>query len=99
MKISIKISVVLIALFTFFSLRSNAQTTAKTDSYGSGIRLSIGADGGIPVGSLNNIYNWSFGGSVQSDFPIVKDQIYATLNAGYNEIFAKNQFNFIINEA
>ena len=93
MKNSIKISVTVIALFTFFSLRSNAQTSAKTDSYSSGIRLSIGADGGIPVGSLNNTYNWSFGGSIQGDFPIVKDQLYATLNAGYNAIFARNQYS------
>jgi hypothetical protein len=93
MKNSIKITVVAIALFTFFSLRSNAQTSAKTDSNGSGIRLSIGADGGIPVGSLNNTYNWSFGGSIQGDFPIIKDQFYASLNAGYNTIFARNQYN------
>jgi hypothetical protein len=93
MKNSIKISVAVIALFTFFSLHSNAQTTTKTDTYGSGIRLSIGADGGIPIGSLNNTYNWSFGGSIQGDFPIVKDQLYVTLNSGYNAIFARDQSN------
>ena len=93
MKNSFKISVAVIALSTLFSLHSNAQTSAKTDSYGSGIRLSIGADGGIPVGSLNNTYNWSLGGSLQADFPLVKDQLYITLNSGYTNIFAKNQYN------
>jgi len=93
MKNSIKISVIVIALFTFFSLRSNAQTSSTAGSYGSGIRLSIGADGGVPVGSLNKTYNWNFGGSIQGDFPIVKDQFYATLNAGYNAIFASNQYS------
>lgn len=94
MKISIKISAVAIAFFSIVSLHSNAQTsTAKTESYGSGIRLSVGADAGVPAGSLNNAYNWSFGGSIQGDFPILKDQLYATLNSGYTSIFAKNQYN------
>lgn len=92
MKKSIKISVVAFAFLSFLSLYSNAQTTAsKTESYGSGIRLSVGADAGVPVGSLNSAYNWSLGGSLQGDFPIVKDQLYATLNSGYNNIFAKGQ--------
>ena len=94
MKISIKISALAIAFISLSSLHSNAQTsTGKTESYGSGIRLSVGADGGIPAGSLNNAYNWSFGGSLQGDFPILKDQLYATLNSGYTAIFAKNQYN------
>jgi hypothetical protein len=94
MKKSIKICVVAIALFFYFSFQSNAQTSSsKTEFYGSGIRLSIGADGGIPVGALNTGYNWSLGGSIQADFPIVKDQLYATLNSGYNNIFASNQYN------
>ena len=94
MKISIKIGALAIAFISFSSLHSNAQTsTGKTESYGSGIRLSVGADGGIPAGSLNNAYNWSLGGSLQGDFPLVKDQLYATLNSGYTSIFAKNQYN------
>lgn len=94
MKKSIKTVVAIVALLAFFSLHSNAQTSAsKTESYGSGIRLSVGADAGVPVGSLNTAYNWSLGGSVQGDFPIIKDRLYATLNAGYNAIFANNQYN------
>lgn len=94
MKKSIKICVGAIALFSFFSLRSVAQTSAsKTESYGSTIRLSVGADGGIPVGSLRTGYNANVGGSLQADFPILKDQLYATLNAGYNNIFARNRYN------
>lgn len=90
MENSIKISVITLALFSFLSMRSNAQTAKKTESYGSGIRLSIGADGGIPVGSLKDNYDWNFGGSIQGDFPIIKDQLYATVNGGYNNFFAKN---------
>ncbi|WP_426670478.1 hypothetical protein ACPPVU_04365 [Mucilaginibacter sp. McL0603] len=95
MKNSIKISALAIAIISLSGLHSNAQTsTGKTESYGSGIRLSAGADAGVPSGSLNNAYNWSFGGSLQGDFPILKDQLYATLNSGYTSIFAKNQYKF-----
>jgi hypothetical protein len=94
MKNSIKTIVLVIASFLFMSSQSRAQiASGKTETYGSGIRLSVGADGGIPVGSLNTAYNWSFGGSVQGDFPILKDQLYATLNSGYNAIFASSQYN------
>lgn len=94
MKNSIKTCVLAVALFTFSNFHAKAQTSpAKTESYGSGIRLSVGADGGIPVGSLRSGYNWNLGGSLQGDFPILKDQLYATLNAGYNNIFAKSQYN------
>lgn len=94
MKNSIKTCVLAIAVCTFFNLRATAQTsTTKTESYGSGIRLSVGADAGIPVGSLNTGYDWSLGGSIQADFPLLKNQLYATLNAGYNNIFASNQYN------
>jgi hypothetical protein len=93
MKNSIKIGVITLSLLSLLSLRSNAQNSAKTETYGSGIRLSIGADAGIPVGSLNDGYNWNFGGSIQADFPIVKDQFYATLNSGYDNFFATNNSN------
>src|SRR5476651_1623185 len=90
MKNSIKISVVTLAFFSFVGLHASAQTTGKTDTYASGIRLSIGADAGIPVGSLRDNYNWNLGGSIQGDFPIIKDQLYATVNGGYDNFYAKN---------
>lgn len=93
MKNSIKISVIALSLFSLADLHSNAQTAAKTETYGSGIRLSIGADAGVPVGSLNDGYSWNLGGSIQADFPIIKDQLYATINGGYNNFFAKNSDN------
>jgi hypothetical protein len=94
MKNSIKISVAAVALLTFFGLQSKAQTSApKTESFSSGIRLSIGADAGIPLGSLKNDYDWNLGGSIQGDFPILKDQLYATVMGGYDNFFAKSQYN------
>ncbi|MGF7042619.1 hypothetical protein [Mucilaginibacter lappiensis] len=93
MKNSIKISVLTLALFSFFGPDVKAQSSTTTETYGSGIRLSIGADAGIPVGSLRNGYRWAFGGSAQADFPLIKDELYITLNSGYNNIFAKNSSN------
>jgi hypothetical protein len=90
MKNSIKISVLTLALFSLVSLRSNAQNATKTETYGSGIRLSFGVDAGIPVGPLNAVYDWNLGGSVQAEFPIVKNQLYGTINSGYNNFFAGN---------
>jgi hypothetical protein len=95
MKNSFKIIALAIALFSFLSLRSYAQTTTASTSasYGSGIRLSAGADGGLPIGSLRQYYNWNLGGSLQGDFPIINDQLYATLNGGYDNYFAKKKYN------
>jgi len=90
MKNSIKISVLALAMCSFLGQTATAQSTTKTATNGSGIRLSIGADAGIPVGSLRNGYRWSFGGSAQADFPLINNQLYVTLNTGYNSIFAEN---------
>lgn len=90
MKNSIKIGVITLSLFSFANLYVNAQTTTKTENSASGIRLSFGVEAGIPVGSLKDGYDWSFGGSAQADFPIIKDQFYVTINGGYNNFFAKN---------
>ncbi|SEA41456.1 outer membrane beta-barrel protein [Pedobacter hartonius] len=91
MKNSIKISVLALSFLAFFTISANAQdTTPKAVTYGSGIRLSVGADAGLPVGNFSNAYTWSLGGSVQADFPIIKEQLYYTVNAGFNNVFADN---------
>ncbi|EDM38844.1 hypothetical protein PBAL39_22265 [Pedobacter sp. BAL39] len=90
MKNSIKIGVLSLALSAIFSLTANAQDTKPATSGNSGIRISIGPDAGIPVSNFGDAYDWSFGGSVQADFPILKDQLYATFNAGYLNFFAKD---------
>jgi len=99
MKISIKISVITLAAISILSIQSKAQTksatpgASTTQSYTSGIRLSVGADAGVPVGSLKDNYDWSAGGSVQADFPVIKNQLYAIVTGGYNNFFAKNSSN------
>jgi hypothetical protein len=93
MKKSIKAGVLALLLSSIFAFDTKAQTTttpAKASDAGSGIRLSIGADGGIPIGSLKDNYNAVYGGSVQADFPILKNELYATLNGGFNNIHSKD---------
>ena len=53
-------------------------------------RLSVGPEAGIPVGSLKDSYNWSLGGSVQADIPVIQN-LYVTVNAGYNNFFIKDE--------
>lgn len=60
-----------------------------TEGSHSGIRLSIGPEFGIPVGKLSDTHDWSFGGSVQGDFPVAPS-LFVTANAGYNNIFGKS---------
>ena len=55
MKTSIKISVLALSLVSIFSINANAQdSTPKTTTDGSGIRLSVGLDAGLPLGKLKN---------------------------------------------
>ena len=92
MKTSIKISVLALSLLSIFTINANAQdSTPKTD--GSGIRLSVGLDAGLPLGSLKNNYNWSGGASVEADLPIFRNQFYYTVQAGFNDVFASNATN------
>ncbi|WP_243749254.1 porin family protein [Mucilaginibacter agri] len=91
MKTSIILGVLTLALSTIFTLTTKAQETiTKATTTGSGIRLSIGPDATLPVGSLHDGYNWSIGGSIQADFPVIKDQLFVTVNAGYSNYFAKD---------
>ncbi len=97
MKTSIKLSAIALSIFTLLTTAVKAQNTATgstasstSTTYDSGIRLSVGADAAIPLGSLKNNYNWAIGGSVQADFPIVQKQLFVTVNAGYLNFFNKN---------
>lgn len=80
-----KIVVLAFALVLGISINAGAQTTTER----SGIQLSVGAQGGLPLGSFKDAYDWSIGGNVQADFPILKNDLYAVVNAGYNNFFAK----------
>jgi hypothetical protein len=100
MKNSIKIGVLTLAIVSTLSVGVKAQNIPSTGSTttstttGSGIRLSVGPDAGVPVGSLKDNYNWALGGSIEAEFPIVKNQVYVTVNSGYLDFFSKNDNGF-----
>jgi hypothetical protein len=91
MKTTFKISALALVLAAF-SFGAKAQSTTKSTTTNSGVKLSIGVDAGIPVGSFNDYYNWNLGGSVQADIPVVK-QLFVTVNAGYDNFFGKTVNN------
>ena len=91
MKNSIKISILLSALFGI-TIAARAQTTtgaaAPSTSSSGGTILSIGADGGFSIGKFKDNSKWNLGGSLQADIPVA-DNIYFTANAGYDNFFGK----------
>jgi hypothetical protein len=92
MKNSLKISALALA-FAAFTFSAKAQTTTTTTSTTTttptGVRYSIGVDGGLPISNFKNAYNWSIGGSVQADIPVLSNQLFVTVNAGYDNFFSK----------
>jgi hypothetical protein len=88
MKNTFKTSAFILA-FAGFALGAKAQTTTPATTTSNGVRFSIGADAGIPTGNLSKSYNWSLGGSLQADIPVA-NQLFVTVNAGYNNIYGKN---------
>jgi len=94
MKSTLKISAIALA-FAAFAFSAKAQTTtpstASTTTSG-GVKFSIGVDAGIPTGKLSDSYNWNLGGSVQADIPVV-NQLFVTVNAGYDNVFGKNNID------
>jgi hypothetical protein len=99
MKNTFKISALALA-FAAFAFSAKAQTSTPTTTSTStttpgGIRYSIGVDAGIPVGDFKNTYKWNLGGSVQADIPVLSNQLFVTVNAGYNNIFGKKDLPLI----
>jgi len=93
MKNTFKISALVLA-FAGFAFGAKAQTTTPATTTTStttnnGIRYSIGVDAGIPLGNFKDNYKWNLGGSVQADIPVISNQLFVTVNAGYNNVFGK----------
>ncbi|MES2267887.1 MAG: outer membrane beta-barrel protein [Bacteroidota bacterium] len=88
MKRSLKFAALVLA-FAGVSVAAKAQTTTTTTTTtNGGIRYSIGVDAGIPVGNFKDTHKWNLGGSVQADIPVA-NQLFVTVNAGYNNVFGK----------
>src|ERR1700744_2770713 len=92
MKTSLKISALALAFaaFTFSAKAQTTTTTSTTTTTPTGVPYSIGVDAGLPLGNFKNGYNWSIGGSLQADIPVVSNQLFVTVNAGYDNFFGKN---------
>jgi hypothetical protein len=88
MKNTIKITTLVVALAAF-TLGAKAQTNPTSTKTSTGIRYSIGVDAGIPTGKSADASKWNLGGSVQADIPVA-NQLFVTVNAGYNNIFSKD---------
>jgi hypothetical protein len=92
MKSTFKISALVLA-FAGLALGAKAQSSTTPSSKtttSNGVILSVGVDAGIPTGKLSDAYNFNLGGSVQADIPVIQHQLFVTVNAGYNNIFGKN---------
>jgi hypothetical protein len=92
MKSTLKISTLVLA-FAGLASGAFAQTSTTKTTTSNGVILSVGVDGGIPTGTLNNTYDWNFGGSVQADIPLLPHQLFVTVNAGYDNFFGKKNIN------
>lgn len=85
----------MIATMFVASLTAKAQNEPASGKKES-LRLSIGAESGIGIGSIKNTHRWSVGGSVQAELPL-SEKFTANVNAGYLNIFKRDgissQFN------
>jgi hypothetical protein len=91
MKTKHKIGLAALAFLGFLAYAGRAKAQDAPKSSKQEFRLSVGPEIGIPVGDLSNTYNWNLGGSIQADIPIVQN-LYVTVNAGYNNFFIKDGF-------
>ena len=57
---------------------------------GTGIKYSIGAETGLAVNYLAKNYESLIGLSFQVDFPILDDELFATVNTGFNNVFVRS---------
>lgn len=79
-----------LALLLLASLTTNAQSNDKTGGEKPKWIYSAGVEGGVTVGSFNDFYGGSVGGSLEADLAILKRTLYVTLNAGYTDVFGKD---------
>lgn len=47
-----------------------ARSTSTSISSDAVFSLSAGAESGLPTGNFSNVYDWTFGGSLQADDPV-----------------------------
>lgn len=73
------------------AISSFAQSKPDSSAFRGGIKFSIGAEAGLPVGQASDGYNLVLGGSLKLEVPTYTGT-YFTLSAGYNAFFLKSEF-------
>jgi len=91
MKTKHKLGLAALAFLGFLAYAGKAKAQEAPAAAKQEFRLSVGPEIGLPIGSLKDSYNWNLGGSVQADIPVVQN-LYVTVNAGYNNFFIKDEF-------
>jgi hypothetical protein len=64
-------------------------STAPPKPSNDGVKFNIGAEAGLPLGEISNIYSFVIGGSVKVEIPTF-NRTYLTLSAGYNSWMVKS---------
>lgn len=70
---------------------SFAQSKSDSSSTKSGVKFSIGAEAGLPVGDASTGYSFVLGGSAKLEVPTTTNT-WLTVSAGYNAFFLKDLF-------
>lgn len=84
-------------LFVIFLALFLLSTTAKSQIYrGRGIKYSVGAEVGQAVSYLAKKHDKLVGLSLQTDFPIVDDELFATVSLGFNNVFVRTNFSHLV---
>jgi hypothetical protein len=87
MKKMIKAGATTVALLLAIAVGVKAQTKSEGEPERPAFMLSVGPEAGVTVGSFNNYYKWSLGGSAQADYAIIGRSLYVNLNAGFTNVF------------
>lgn len=74
------------ALFALLMVNNSASAQEREK-----FRLSVGPDVTLPLGDFGDAFDWSIGGSVQGDYAIYRNDLYVTLNAGFNNFIANDE--------
>ena len=89
---TLNLPIILLLIFSCFK-------TAKSQIFSErGIRYGIGIESGLAVNYLAKKYDGIVGGSLQADFPIIDNELFATINSGYNNVFVKSDFEHLVDD-
>ncbi len=88
-----QITLIIFLLLFLLSPFVHAQTIR-----GCGIRYAIGAETGLAVNYLAKKHQFLAGASLQADFPILDQELYTTLNTGYNHAFVRSDFSHLVED-